>query len=232
MPKHFSPQDAYFHKAKEKGYRARSAFKLEEILQKFPRLLKKNSYSKVIDFGACPGSFLQILGNHMESGKIAGVDLQPIKKFPKNFSSELKLIQGDIFEEETADKIFDFFKGQKAHLITSDVAPKTSGIKSVDQWKSIELNQRVMELCEKFLQPHGHLVAKIFKGEDFEEFWVEDFRKMFKTAKTFKPRSCRDRSVEFFLIGMGYLGGNKNPENSESTDNELGEKNNKQEKFS
>ncbi len=204
MPKAYNPNDTYFRKAKERGLRARSAFKLEEIIQKFPKLIRKKS--NIVDLGACPGSFLQILAESNPGGKICGVDLQDIKKFPRNFPAELKLIKGDIFEESTAEQIFEFFDGKKADFITSDMAPSTSGIKSVDQFRSIELNQRVLEICDKQLKYNGNLVTKIFKGEDFEEFWIDEFRECFETAKTFKPKACRDRSFEMFLIGIGWKG--------------------------
>ncbi len=204
MPKAFSPQDHYFHQAKKLGYRARSAFKLIETLEKFPKLLPKKA--NVLDLGAAPGSFLQVLGEKNAGGKVCGVDLQKIEKFPKNYPCELELIQGDVFEESTAKEIIAFFGEKKADLITSDLAPKTSGIKGVDQWKSIELNQRVLEVCEMLLKPKGNLITKIFKGEDFEEFWTHEFRNRFETVKTFKPNSCRDRSVEFFLVGIEWKG--------------------------
>lgn len=204
MSKPFSPQDHYFHLAKKMGYRARSAFKLIETLEKYPKLLPKKA--NVLDLGAAPGSFLQVLGEKNAGGNVCGVDLQIIEKFPKNYSCELKLIQGDVFEESTAKKILEFFGDKKADLITSDLAPRTSGIKGVDQWKSIELNERVIEVCDMLLKKNGNLIAKIFKGEDFEEFWVTHFRDRFEIAKTFKPNSCRDRSVEFFLVGIGWKG--------------------------
>jgi len=207
MPKAYNPNDVYFRKAKERGFRARSAFKLEEILQKFPRIL--SAPANVLDLGSFPGSFLQVLGDRNLGGSICGVDLSVVQPFPKSFPANLHLIQGDAFEESTAQEILDFFGDKKADLITSDMAPKTSGIKSVDQWKSIELNQRVLELCELLLRPKkGVLVSKIFKGEDFEEFWVDEFRDCFEKVKTFKPKSCRDRSVEVFLIGIGWIGKN------------------------
>ncbi len=212
MPKAYNPNDIYFRKAKERGLRARSAFKLEEIIQRHPTLIRKKS--NIVDLGACPGSFLQILAENNPGGKICGVDLQEIKKFPRNFPAQLKLIQGDIFEEDTAQQILKFFDGKKADFITSDMAPRTSGIKSVDQYRSIELNQRVLEICDKQLKYNGNLVSKIFKGEDFEEFWINEFRECFEKTKTFKPKACRDRSFEMFLIGIGWKGERKKTEES------------------
>ena len=204
MPKAYNPNDTYFRQAKKRGLRARSAFKLEEILEKFPTLMRKKA--NVVDLGACPGSFLQILAEKNPGGKICGVDLQDIEKFPRNFPAELKLIKGDIYEEDTADQILKFFDGKKADFITSDMAPNTSGITSVDQFRSIELNERVLEICDKQLKYNGNLVTKIFKGEDFEEFWMGEFRDCFEKTKTFKPKACRDRSFEMFLIGIGWKG--------------------------
>jgi 23S rRNA (uridine2552-2'-O)-methyltransferase len=95
---------------------------------------------------------------------------------------------------------------ERADLITSDLAPKTSGIRDIDQWKSIELNQRVLELCEIFLQIGGSLVAKIFVGEDFQEFFKEEFSPRFQKVQQIKPKASRDRSFESFLVGQCWKG--------------------------
>lgn len=203
MPKAYSPQDKYFHLAKKRGFRARSAFKLEEILQRFPKILKNQA--NVIDLGAAPGSFLQVLGEQTKGGKICGVDLQKIEPFPRDYPSKLLLLEHDVFSEDLIPLIEEFFKGKKADLITSDLAPRTSGVSDIDQWKSIELNQRVLEVCDRFLYPGGNLIAKIFQGEDFQEFWIEEFKPKFKHTKVFKPSACRDRSFEVFMIGEGFI---------------------------
>ncbi|MBI5415142.1 RlmE family RNA methyltransferase [Candidatus Peregrinibacteria bacterium] len=201
MPKAYSPQDHYFHLAKKRGFRARSAFKLEEILEKFPHLLPKKA--KVIDLGSAPGSFLQVLLEKMRKhGKILGIDLQKIERFPGEIA-EIHLLQRDIFSDIVAAEIQKVFP-EKVDLITSDLAPNTMGVRDVDQWKSVELNQRVLELCKRFLKPGGNLITKIFVGEDFQEFWKGEFQRKFKKSRTFKPKACRDRSFETFLIGEGF----------------------------
>lgn len=200
MPKAFSPQDHYFHLAKQQGLRARSAFKLEEILSRVPSLLPKNS--TVIDLGAAPGSFLQILAKKCgENSRIIGIDLQDIEPLRGVF-----LLKGDIFSKEAQQNILNALEGQKADLITSDLAPKTSGIRDIDQWKSIELNQRVLELAEIFLKKGGSLVAKIFVGEDFQKFFKEEFSPRFQKVQQLKPKASRDRSFETFLVGQGWKG--------------------------
>ncbi len=203
MPKAFSPQDHYFHLAKKRKLRARSAFKLEEILKKYPHLLPK--HGRILDLGSAPGSFLQILQEHASPRSLViGVDLQKIEKF-SNFQHSFHLIQGDVFSKKVSDKIQDILKEEKIDLITADLAPKTSGIKDIDQWKSVELNQQVFQICKKFLTLGGNLITKIFVGEDFQEFWKDEFQLLFQKSKIHKPKACRDRSFETYLIGEKFL---------------------------
>lgn len=193
MPKRFNPNDMYFRKAQQMGYRARSAFKLEGILQRFPTFISKNA--KILDLGCTPGSFLQILTK--KNPKIlVGVDIQ--KTVPVQGAY---ILQGDIFSEEIGEKLSEL---GKFDVITSDMAPKTTGTPDIDQFHSVELCERVLELCENILKKNGNLTVKIFTGEDFDEFWLK-FKKKFKHAKVFKPDACRDRSRETFLVGVGFL---------------------------
>ena len=204
MPKAFTHNDKYAQRAQQLGYRARSAFKLEEILQKFPKLLCSNTPSpplqrgssalKVLDLGCAPGSWLQVLQKKNPT-LLVGVDLQEVDPFDDN----TVLHQGDIFSDDIhqilmADGPFD--------LITSDMAPKTTGIPDNDQWASVELNLEVLQLVESgLLKTGGHCVCKVFQGADFNDFWLP-FKQSFKEAKCFKPKSTRDRSVEVFCVGM------------------------------
>lgn len=202
MPKPFSPQDHFFHLAKKKGYRARSAFKLLEIMEKFPRLIPVRG--TVIDLGSSPGSFLQVLDEKMRGGIILGIDLQMIAPLMSQ-RNHLSFIQGDAFSPGITTMIREVPIG-KADAIVSDMAPNTMGESDVDQWRSVELNMRVLEIAKKFLRTGGNLVTKIFVGADFQEFWKDSFQKSFRKSRTFKPKSSRDRSYEMFLIGEDYLG--------------------------
>ena len=189
MPKKFTPNDPYFYKAKKMGFRARSAFKLLEILQKFPKLLPPKN-GKFCDLGAAPGSFLQVLKT--KNPKIlVGVDLQKIKKI-----DGAELFVGDIFSDEILKKLAS--RGQ-FDFLSSDLAPKTTGQKDLDQWHSVELCERVLAIFPRILKPGGNAVMKIFVGADFDDF-LKKMKKKFAVVKIFKPKACRDRSFETYLV--------------------------------
>ena len=189
-------KDHYFHKAKKDGYAARSAYKIEEIDKKY-RIIRTGN--KVLDLGCSPGSWLQYasikVGN---SGHVLGVDLQPVKI---SLPSHVKVIQADIFEVTDEDlKI----KGGKADVILSDMAPKTSGIRTTDVQRSFELNKKALYLANDILCPEGSLLVKAFQGKLLDELCYE-FKNMFTDVKLCKPKSSRSESVEIFILGRGKI---------------------------
>ena len=187
-------QDHYFHKAKKYGYVARSVYKIEEIDKKY-RIIRKGN--KVLDLGCCPGSWLQYAGRKVgNSGQVLGIDLQPVKI---SLPSHVKVIKADIFEVTDEDlKI----KGGQADVILSDMAPKTSGIRTTDAHRSFELNKKVLYLSNDILCQEGSLLVKAFQGKLFDELCCE-FKKMFDDVKLCKPKSSRSESVEIFILGRG-----------------------------
>lgn len=192
MSKRYQVQDYFFKKAKQDGFRARSAYKLEFIIKKYPKIISKKM--NILDLGSCPGSFLQVLIKY-NPNNLVGVDLNNIEKI-----DGVIFFQGDINSKEIQNKLDTF---NKFHLITSDVAPKTTGNKDVDQYNSILLNETVLEICEKNLKKNGNLVTKIFTGEDFDEF-LKKIKTYFSQVKVIKPESCRDRSKEVFLLCLNF----------------------------
>lgn len=203
MPKPYIPKDSFFYKAKEEGYNARSAFKLEEVQEK-EKILK--SGDTILDLGASPGSFLQFASKVIgERGKALGLDLQEIElNYLKNVDTEVC----DIFDDTKVTILSENFlsaqRKQKFDVIISDLAPKTSGRKDVDQWKSIELNTQVLEIATKYLKINGHCLMKVFQGEDFDEFLRETKRK-FENVKIMKPKAVRDRSKEVYLVCKKFI---------------------------
>ena len=189
MTKNYIIQDAYFKKAKQEGFRARSIYKIKEIDEKF-HLIKKEDH--ILDLGCAPGSWLQYFSKKTK-GNIYGFDLQKIKPL-----SGVKNYVADVFTDEFKI-LLQKEKIKKFDVITSDMAPKTSGVFDLDQYASVELGLRVLDLLKLYLKPNGKAVIKIFRGEDFNDFWIPA-KKFFKLAKTFKPRACRDRSYEIYCI--------------------------------
>ena len=192
-------QDHYFKKAKKDNFLARSAYKIQEIDQKF-KIIKKNDH--VLDLGYFPGSWIQYVHSKLgEKGSITGVDIQPINKKLCHYK-KVKLFEKSIFDIENPkdlnlDKLFD--------IILSDMAPSTTGIRSVDQDRSLALVESVFCLLPNFLKERGNFVIKVFDSHSVQSF-LKSQKNNFKDFKFFKPKSTRPVSKEFFVIGKNYCG--------------------------
>ena len=192
-------QDHYFKKAKKENYPARSVYKLEEAQKRF-RFIKKGN--AVLDLGFFPGSWsIYAAGVVGPEGLIVGVDLQAGEKINIAKGAEIVWFCGDIMSEDIIAKIRE--TRQTFNAVLSDMAPRTSGNKWVDQQQSLNLARRVLDLAASMLGKGGNLYVKVFEGEDFKEF-VDSVRRGFKTVKIVKPKSSRRESREVFVLGMGY----------------------------
>ena len=161
MAKPYDPKDFYYRKAKAEGLRARSAFKIEEIVRKH-RLLTNGQ--AVLDLGAAPGGFLQILADAVgERGVAVGVDLQPIRKLGKSW---VKTATVDLLAPDALDRIRALHPG-RFDLVTSDMAPKTIGVKVTDEARSLELCRMALGVAKATLKLGGAFVTKVFMGGDF-----------------------------------------------------------------
>ena len=192
-------QDYYFKKAKKENYPARSVYKLEEAQKKY-RFIK--SGDTVLDFGCYPGSWsiyaARVVG---PQGLVVGVDLQEAKKVSIAKAAEIMWFCDDIMSDDIVGKMQGI--RETFSVVLSDMAPRTSGNKWVDQQQSLTLARRVLELAANLLKKDGNFYVKVFEGEDFKEF-VDSVRKSFKTVKIVKPKSSRSESPEVFVLGMGY----------------------------
>ncbi len=187
--------DKYFKQAKREGKLARSVYKLEELNRR-EHLIKKGD--TVLDLGAAPGSWLEyILETVGSEGVVCAVDLKPIhKKFKGKVSFKLMdalQMKGDEFSGE-ASRGFD--------AVVSDMAPNTSGIRIVDQARSLELCEMVLDLAVRLLKPGGNFACKIFYGAETENF-KKTAARFFREAKIRKPDACRDESIEHYILGLG-----------------------------
>ena len=183
-------RDIYVRQSQVDGYRARSAYKLIEIDEKFKIL--KNGIS-VIDLGASPGSWSQYISRTVKSGRLVSIDLKGMEEIENTIQ-----IKGDFTDLDTQEKIKALFKS-KVDVVVSDMAVNTTGIKDIDAIYTGELAMEAMNFSKEMLVKEGRFVSKIFLGSSFNEI-VALGKKLFKEVKVFKPKSSRKESKESFII--------------------------------
>jgi 23S rRNA (uridine2552-2'-O)-methyltransferase len=199
--------DTYVKLAKKEGYRARAAYKLQEIDETF-RLIKPGDL--VVDLGSTPGAWSQYARRRMSpktatgggaavgalNGRIIALDILPMEPV-----EGVLFLQGDFREDEVLQRLTLELQGTKADLIVSDMAPNLSGIESADSARIEHLVELAIEFSTMHLKPQGALVAKVFHGGGYDQL-VKRFREIFELVKPFKPKASRDRSSETFLVGL------------------------------
>ena len=183
-------RDIYVRQSQVDGYRARSAYKLIEIDEKFK--IFKNGIS-VIDLGASPGSWSQYISRTVKSGRLVLVDLKGMEEIENTIQ-----IKGDFTDLESQEKIKALFKS-KVDVVVSDMAVNTTGIKDIDAIYTGELAMEAINFSKEMLVKEGRFVSKIFLGSSFNEI-VALGKKLFKEVKVFKPKSSRKESKESFII--------------------------------
>ena len=182
--------DIYVRQSKIDGYRARSAYKLIEIDEKF-KIFKGGM--NVIDIGAAPGSWSQYASKKVKSGKIISIDLKEMEKIQNNIQ-----IKGDFTEDKIQNQI-RVHLSKKPDVIMSDMAINTTGIKNIDSIQTGELCKEAMIFSKEIISEKGFFISKIFMGGTFNEI-VALGKKIFKEVKVFKPKSSRKDSKESFII--------------------------------
>jgi 23S rRNA (uridine2552-2'-O)-methyltransferase len=193
MPKPYIPNDKWSQRAAADGYRARSVYKLMEIDDKFGILREGDA---VIDLGAAPGSWLQYASQAVgPKGIVLGFDLQDIEPVAEN----VKTFKTDILDRFAVQDVVRQEGIVEINAVLSDVAPSTSGVKDVDQWKSVELAQASFAVAADLLKRGGWIVVKVFRGSDFDEF-LKELKTEWKNAKVFEAEASRDRSREVYVI--------------------------------
>ena len=183
-------RDIYVRKSKVDGYRARSAYKLIEIDEKF-KIFKGGIC--VVDIGAAPGSWSQYVSKIVKSGKIISIDLKEMEKISNTIQ-----IKGDFTEKDTQNHIKSYLN-KKADIVMSDMAVNTTGIKNIDSIQTGELCKEAMIFSKDVISKKGIFISKIFMGSSFNEI-VALGKKIFKEVRVFKPKSSRKDSKESFII--------------------------------
>jgi 23S rRNA (uridine2552-2'-O)-methyltransferase len=183
-------RDTYVRQSKVDGYRARSAYKLIEIDEKFK--IFKGGIS-VIDIGAAPGSWSQYAIKTIKSGRLISIDLKQMEPIGNTVQ-----IQGDFTEEVTQIEIKKYINN-KIDVVMSDMAVNTTGIKNIDSIQTGELCKEAMIFAKDLLAVNGFFISKIFMGGTFNEI-VAEGKKFFREVKVFKPKSSKKDSKESFII--------------------------------
>jgi 23S rRNA (uridine2552-2'-O)-methyltransferase len=186
-------RDRFHQKAKKQGFLARAVFKLEELDKQF-KLFKPGQ--RVLDLGCSPGSWLQYARSKVgDKGVLVGLDRGPLR----GDVAGARIVVGDVMTIDPKELL-----GQLPafDVVLSDMAPDTSGIRSLDQARSEALFERALEIALLTLAPGGNFVGKLFQGPDFKKL-IEAVRARFETAKTAKPASSRQISIEQYVVGKG-----------------------------
>ena len=187
-------RDRFHQKAKKEGFLARAVYKLEELDTKFDLFAPGQ---RVLDLGCAPGSWLQYArGRVGDKGQLVGLDRGPLR----GNVAGARVVVGDVMTIEPAELLGDL---KNFDVVLSDMAPDTSGVRSLDQARSEALFERALEIATLVLAPGGNFVGKLFQGPDFKKL-TETVRARFAQAKTAKPESSRQISIEQYVIGKGF----------------------------
>ena len=193
LAEHFD--DPYVKLAQRQGLRSRSAFKLQELQEKF-RLVRPGM--TVVDLGAAPGGWCQVLRPLVGSGgRIIALDVLPMEPLPG-----VIFIQGDFTEDGPLQDLEAALEGAPADLVLSDMAPNISGMAAVDQAKAMYLAELALDFVRSWLKPGGDFVVKLFQGTDFDSY-VKTIRGLFDAVRIVKPKASRPRSREVYLLARG-----------------------------
>jgi len=198
-------RDIYYRLAKEEGWRARSAFKLLQINQRFNLF---EGVKRCVDLCAAPGSWSQVLYRKLvienaveeerKNVKIVAVDLQEMASLEGVIQ-----IQGDITKDSTADEIISHFSGEHADLVVCDGAPDVTGFHDMDEYIQGQLLMAALNITTHILKPGGNFVAKIFRGRDVATL-VSKLQLFFERVTIAKPLSSRNSSIESFVVCQNY----------------------------
>ena len=194
-------KDTYHRRARAAGYRARSAYKLAELADRF-RLLRRGD--RVVDLGAWPGGWLQIVVERIGAeGRVVGVDVVPVEPLPP---ANVALITGDV-RDPAVIRMARERLGRTADVVLSDLAPKLTGVAAIDEARRSELTATVLAALPHLLRPGGRLLMKLFMDPD-QPALMARLREAFDQVEATRPEATRRGSSELYAVGLGLRGSN------------------------
>ncbi|MCP4184365.1 MAG: RlmE family RNA methyltransferase [Hyphomicrobiales bacterium] len=193
--------DPYVQRAKAEGYASRAAYKLIEIDERYSLLAPGK---RVIDLGAAPGGWCQVLvqktGSTGEDIRVVGIDYLEMDHIPG-----ATILQKDFLDDDAPDLLIEGLGGHKPDLVLSDMAAPTTGHKRTDHLRTMYLVEVALDFALGVLKPGGHFLSKTFQGGT-EANLLNQLKKNFKSVHHVKPPASRAGSVELYLLAMGFRG--------------------------
>jgi 23S rRNA (uridine2552-2'-O)-methyltransferase len=190
-------KDAHYRRARAAGYRARSAYKLVELDDRF-RVLRPGDY--VIDLGAWPGGWLQVIVERIGAdGRVVGIDRAAITPLP---APNVHLLIGDVRVPATARAALEAL-GRPADVVVSDLAPKLTGVRATDEARCGELNRETLALLPALLRPGGRFLMKLFMSPEYEAL-VAMLRRSFGEVHVTRPEATRRGSAELYVVASEF----------------------------
>lgn len=186
--------DQLHRKAKKEGYRSRAAYKFQEIQRRYHIIRRDDN---VIDLGAAPGSWLQVIRS-LTDGVVMGIDLNYIPPL-----EGVRTLTGDFSRPEIQSQVLAEVK--VVNVVVCDAAPKLSGNHSYDQARAIAIGEEALRFADHLLKPGGNFAVKSFQGDMFEQL-LREVRKKFLAVHLFRPRATRKGSSELYIIAKNYRG--------------------------
>ncbi|MDD1707146.1 MAG: RlmE family RNA methyltransferase [Methanoregulaceae archaeon] len=186
-------RDSTYIRAVKEGYRSRAAYKLIEIEDRY-HLIREND--NVVDLGAAPGSWLQVVKS-LTRGTIIGIDLSPIAPI-----EGVQTLVVDMTDPSLPKRVRSMIG--TVNVVISDVAPKLSGHKSYDQARSMALGEEALTFACKVLKPGGNFLVKAFQGEDFNGFLAK-IKEQFLSVRTYRTKATRKGSSEIYIIAKNFV---------------------------
>jgi 23S rRNA (uridine2552-2'-O)-methyltransferase len=189
-------RDQYYRLARIRGYRSRSAYKLQQTIRTYD-LIKPDQ--KVVDLGAQPGGWLQVARETVgPNGIVLGIDIKDIQPIADN----VKVLNMDVYTEDISDRIITLLGGP-ANALLSDLAPSIIGAWDVDHARQVALARRAVEIAEKVLDYHGNALIKLFHGPELKRL-QDDAALLFEKSRLLKPKASRPESSEIYFLGLRF----------------------------
>lgn len=189
-------KDQFVRKAQGGGQISRAHFKLEQLDQRY-KLIKPRR--NVLELGAAPGGWTNYLEERLDGGLLIAIDPLPITCGDNTY-----VIEGFAGEPEVDAEIERILADEKLDLVLSDMAPNISGVRTVDQARSMDLADVSLDSCYRWMNQRGCMAIKAFQGEGLDD-WVKDLKKCFKRVHMTKPKASRPESREVFVVAIDFV---------------------------